>query len=112
MKITWTPVLTSFLVLFLILWFFSFRINNLKTTFSKTERDVYLKKFKFIKNTTLCWVLVFLICFIVWLYLEYVVGYKLSFWSASLFFTTIGTLALTITSGIHYWIIRKVKKNK
>ena len=112
MKITRTPVLTSFMILFLILWFFSFRINSLKVSFTKNEKAAYIKKFKFIKTTTLIWMILFLICLTVGMILHFYYRYELSFWSTSLFFITIGTLFLTISSGIHYWIISKIKKGK
>ena len=112
MKITRTPVLTSFMILFLILWFLSFRINSLKASFSKNEKAAYLKRFKFIKTTTLIGVVLFLICLTAGMILHFYYRYELSLWSTSLFFTTIGTLFLTISSWIHYWEIRKIKKSK
>ena len=79
MQIIRTPVLASFMILFLVLWFLSFRINSLKASFSKSEKAAYLKEFKFIKNTTLAWVVLFLICFTVWMILHFYYKYQLSF---------------------------------
>jgi Na+/H+ antiporter NhaC len=111
MQLTQNPVFASFLILFLVLWFLSFRINKLKPNLTKNQKEEYKKKFKLIKNITIIWVALFVIMVIVWPILQNR-GYVIPFWNTVLFFITIGTLFLTISSAIHYWIIESIRKKK
>ena len=112
MQINRTPLTASFLILFLVLWLISFRINSLKANFSKNEKLEYIKHFPLIKKITLIGVILFLILLFAGLILQYWYNYEVSYWSTAFFFATLWILCLTITSWIHYWIILSFKNKK
>ena len=102
-----TPQIAIFMIFFLLLWLFSIRINNKKGSFTKKEKELYIKKFNTIRLITMIAIILFIVCIISWFILEHQTNLKFAEGKTSIRFMIIWWCFLMISTLYHYYVVVK-----
>ena len=102
-----TPQIAIFMIFFLLLWLFSIRINNKKGSFTKKEKELYIKKFKTIRLITMIAIILFIVCIISWFILEHQTNLKFAEGKTSIRFMIIWWCFLMLSTLYHYYVVVK-----
>ena len=102
-----TPQIAIFMIFFLLLWLFSIRINNKKGSFTKKEKELYIKKFKTIRLITMIAIILFIVCIVLWFILEHQTNFKFAEGKTSIWFMIIWWCFLMLSTLYHYYVVVK-----
>jgi len=105
-----TPQIAIFILVFLVLWLLSIRINSIKAILSKVQKEKYIKKFPVIKITTSIAIIAFFVCMMFWFIVHFKYKISIANMNPILFFITVGCGFLLISTIIHYSILAKITK--
>ena len=102
-----TPQIAIFMIFFLLLWLFSIRINSKKASFTKKEKELYIKKFKTIRLITIAAIILFLVSIVLWFILEHQINFKFAEGKTSIWFMIIWWCFLMLSTLYHYYVVVK-----